>query len=568
MKRKVISFIISLLVLAVIGVGGMIVYKRLSPSKVKRSMASQYNTLGEDQALIVLNGVPLEENFGKVIGGQDYVEISFARQYLNKRLYWDDKARILSLATSDGLIQMKANANSYTLGNETKEPKTQVIYVDGSTVYISMDFVSQYSYINYESKGEEVPHRILVQSDFTTDCVFGVLAKDEYLRVGPNKKYDYLLKIPRNNKVVVEESARVENGYQKVYTMDGIAGYVPLESIGGREQEPWTAKGKEDIFQPMSMEKKVCLGWQYTDTSGEYDLQSKILNAGAMNVISPTWMKVVDDQGTVENNGTQNYVTMAHSAGLKVWGMVQYEKDSKISKVLKRTKRRTRLVQNILQAAMSCGMDGVNIDFEELRESSMEGYLEFLRELVLVCHANNILVSADNYNATDATFYYDWAEQGKILDYVIFMAYDEHYPGGGSIGSVSSLSYVEEGTKTALQYVPKERTVIALPFYTRLWKTTKNKKGENKITSTAYGMSGAESILHEKNITPKWDDNSGQYYASYNEGKDQYNIWLEEETSLELKMKSVMAQEVYGVAFWQLGLERPATWKMIAEQIK
>lgn len=152
------------------------------------------------------------------------------------------------------------------------------------------------------------------------------------------------------------------------------------------------------------------------------------------------------------------------------------------------------------------------------------------------------------------------------MDYVILMAYDEHYQGSEESGSVSSLEFVKNGVASMVASVPKERVVAALPFYTRLWKESKSKGG--KPTSQAYGMSAAETILKSHDTTAKWDDTTGQYFAQYKDGGYTYKIWLEEETSLGKKMDEVAKQKVAGFAFWKLGCERPATWSTIQKYCK
>ena len=193
-------------------------------------------------------------------------------------------------------------------------------------------------------------------------------------------------------------------------------------------------------------------------------------------------------------------------------------------------------------------------------------YLEFLLELTIKADINELVISVDNYTPAAHNAFYNIKEQGKVVDYVILMAYDEHYQGSEESGSVSSLEFVKNGVASMVASVPKERVVAALPFYTRLWKESKSKGG--KPTSQAYGMSAAETILKSHDTTAKWDDTTGQYFAQYKDGGYTYKIWLEEETSLGKKMDEVAKQKVAGFAFWKLGCERPATWSTIQKYCK
>ncbi len=574
-KTLVTVVILGIVVLAMMVGLGIFIFKKYAPSLHQRLLSEQL-ALNENEALLVLNGIPSEQR-AKFLAGKEkggYVPVEFATAQLNQRLYWDGKEKVLSLATSQGLIQAGLDSNTYTLGKETRDNGAPVLCMDGETVCISLNFVGQYSRVSKEEvtvkdseEGESAREttRILLKSDFTEVHTFARLADDVRLRVGPNKKYDYLWQLKKDQEVLVDTQTRAENEYQKIVTLDGLEGYVPIEYLVEQTEKAWEAEKEEDIFGQLGMEEKVCLGWhQMTTVVGAADLEAKVAQADSLNVVSPTWFALNDNKGNFTTLASDEYVTAAHAKGLKVWGLVNdFDKKISLRRILGRTSIRKNLINNLVSAAMRHNLDGINIDFEKITEKSAPAYLEFLRELVLVCHANNIVVSVDDYLPTDSSAFYDWREQGKVVDYVIFMAYDEHYAGSETSGSVSSLPFVESGVDLGLNYIPAERVVVALPFYTRLWKETKK-----EVTSSAYGMSSAESMLQYNGASPKWDDAASQYYAEFKSEGATYKIWLEEETSLEKKLEAVKERDVAGVAFWKLGFERPATWATIKKHVK
>lgn len=565
MKKKITVAVVILVILAVLAGTGVLVFKKFAPSFTQRPMSEQYK-LGADEALLIINGKPAEEK-AKIINGKMYVPVDLAKERMNERIYWDKKENILSLATSGGLISVSPDSASYAVGKENVNAENQVLFSDGETLYILMDFVSQYSRINYEEKKD--PNRIIVQSDFESSYTCAKLADDVRLRVGPNKKYDYLLELKEGQEVVVDTDSKVENEYQKILTLDGIEGYVPREYLVDQEDKAWTTEKQEDIFPQIAMDKKICLGFhQMTGIVGSAELEAKIAQAGSLNVISPTWFALSDNKGNFTSLASSEYVAAAHAKGLKVWGLVNdFDKKISLKKIMGRTSVRANLINNLVTTAMKYDLDGINIDFEKIKKSSAPGYLEFLRELVLRCHANDIVVSVDDYIPTESSAFYNWEEQGRVVDYVIFMAYDEHYAGGGESGSVSSLPFVKQGIERGLEDIPKERVVAALPFYTRLWKETKKGDGV-EVTPYAYGMSSAESVLQSNQVSPQWDDTTGQYYAEFKADGATYKIWLEEETSLDKKLETVFSMDVAGVAFWKLGFERPVTWSTIAKYVQ
>lgn len=566
MKKKVTVVLIILAILGIFVSAGVIVYKKFAPSTIQRPMSEQYK-LGAEETLIILNGKPVEER-GRLINGNAYIPVSVATSRMNERIYWDGKEDILSLATVGGLVSVNAaDSLRYTVGKENLETAFQILYQDGEETYVAMDFVNQYSRINYT--WEENPNRIIVQADFVQTNTFATLADDVRLRVGPNKKYDYLLELAKGQEVFVDTGVSPENEYQRIITLDGIEGYVPEEYLTEKTEKAWQTDKAEEIFAQTASGGSVCLGWhQMTGVVGSAELEARVAQAGSLNVISPTWFALSDNKGNFTSLASEDYVNAAHAKGLKVWGLVNdFNKKISLKKILGRTSNRTNLINNLVTTAMKYNLDGINIDFEKITKESAPAYLEFLRELVLQCHANNIIVSVDDYLPTESSAFYNWAEQGRVVDYVIFMAYDEHYAGSKESGSVSSLPFVEGGVDLGLQYIPKERVVVALPFYTRLWKETK-KKGKTEVSSGAYGMSAAESVLQSNGVTSSWDEATAQYYAEFKSEGSKYKIWLEEETSLEKKLEAVFQRQVAGVAFWKLGFERPVTWTTIAKFVK
>ena len=367
----------------------------------------------------------------------------------------------------------------------------------------------------------------------------------------------------------IEKDVKEENEYIAVTTMDGVSGYIPKDRIEKETEQTWEFEKTPQDFAQNAMNETVCLGWhQVTNESSSGSLPASVDQAKALNVLSPTWYALSDNNGNFESFANSSYVSQAHARGLKVWGLINdFGKGIKLSKILGVTSNRTRLINNLVASAIQYELDGINIDFEHVTKDNAAAFLQFLRELTLKCHANDLIVSVDNYSPASFNAFYDLAEQGRIVDYVILMAYDEHYAGSEESGSVSSLPFVQEGVKNVLAKVPKERMITALPFYTRLWKEVKTSSGV-RVTSEAYGMSGAESMVRANDASPKWDDATGQYYAEFKSSGATYKIWLEEETSLQKKLEVVTANQAAGVAFWKMGFERAVTWTTIQNSLQ
>ena len=281
-------------------------------------------------------------------------------------------------------------------------------------------------------------------------------------------------------------------------------------------------------------------------------------------MISPTWFYLQDTAGNIADISSAEYVNAAHEKGMKVWGLIDnFTADVSTTETLSQLSSRQNIISQLMAAAQNVGLDGINVDFETLSEDAGPHFLEFLRELSIECHKNNLVLSVDNPVPEDFTSHYDRREQGQVVDYVIIMGYDEHYVGSTEAGSVASLPWVEKGVQDTLAEVPSERTILAIPFYTRLWKTT-----GGALTSEAIGMDQAQQVITENNVQTVWDGSVGQNYGTYETQDSTYEIWLEDAQSIAEKVKLIPKYELAGVAQWKLGFENSSIWQVISENLQ
>lgn len=311
---------------------------------------------------------------------------------------------------------------------------------------------------------------------------------------------------------------------------------------------------------------KINLVWhQVTSMEANDSLLNDIAGAKGVNVISPTWFSVINNQGEISSLASETYVENAHAQGLEVWALVDnFNEAVDTTALLKSTASREKLANQLVAAAVQYSLDGINIDFEALPEEAGDGYIQFIREISVKCRKNGIVLSVDDPVPMPFTAHYDRAEQGIVADYVIIMGYDEHYAGSEEAGSVASLSFEKQGIEDTLKEVPAEKIISAVPFYTRLWYTD----AQGKVSSEAIGMSRAEEWLSTYGVSSNWSQETSQDYAELtDEQGGKYQIWLENEKSLEEKAKLVKEYGLGGIAAWKLGLEKPSIWDVIYKYV-
>ena len=163
---------------------------------------------------------------------------------------------------------------------------------------------------------------------------------------------------------------------------------------------------------------------------------------------------------------------------------------------------------------------------------------------------------------TVSSVHYNREEQGVFADYVIVMGYDEHYVGGGVAGSNASIDFVENGIVNTKESVPAEKIINAIPFYTRVWAS-----GPDGLTASTLTMSSQQDWIERTGVTPVWMDEYCQNYAEYQSGDTVYQCWLEDVSSIQVKLQVMQCQGIKGVASWKLGIEDPAVWDVISAYV-
>ena len=319
---------------------------------------------------------------------------------------------------------------------------------------------------------------------------------------------------------------------------------------------------------------------------GNDSLNKMTSGANSLNVISPTWFKITDEFGGISSLASKSYVDKAHKKGLEVWGLISdFNHDENgnyyINDVVKNTTSRRKLIENIINEAKKCGMDGINIDFEMIRLAAAEGYVQFMRELAIECEKINLVLSVDMYVPSSTNGYYDRQSIGEVADYLIIMGYDEHWAGCGEAGSVASLPFVKKGIEDTLKEVPAARVINAVPFFCRVWyeDTLENApegsiivkdpiNGDYALSSKAVGMGSAKELIRKNNGATRWLEDLGQYYSEYYIGDRLARIWLEDKESLALKLSAVKENNLAGIACWKLGLESTEAWDAIKDYMQ
>lgn len=549
MKKKYMpAFVVCLLivVLAVLGGVGHVISKYI-PTKDRMDLNEYYGQVAEGEAALILGTEKLEQR-GIISGEEGYLPLDVVNTYLNQRYYWDAENQQILYATPSEVTSMPASS----------EAGSQVWLREGA-VYLSLSYIRQYT--DLDAYIYDNPNRIAIQYQFS-DVNTVTAKKDTYVRFRGGIKSEVLAKVKKGAVLILMEELE---DWNQVATMDGYIGYVQKKAVSEPEKKTFEREFSREEYNYIAMEQPVNMVWhQVTNMEANAGFAEATANMTGVNVISPTWYSIVDNEGNISNIASSDYVNQAHEKGLQVWGLVDnFSENISTTEILSRTSTRQNLVRQLVDAALEAGLDGINIDFEYLEEAVGIHFLQFLRELSVETHKNNLVLSVDNPVPEDFTSHYDRAEQGRVVDYVIIMGYDEHYVGSEEAGSVASLPWVEQGIKDTLAEVPAERVINAVPFYSRLWKTL-----AGTLSSEAIGMGQAQEVVAKYNVETYWDKNTSQNYGAFENEGAEFQIWIEDAQSIAEKVKLSSQYNLAGVAAWKLGFESSDVWQAISDNLK
>ncbi len=562
LKIAIIGSAIALILIAILIITSVI--KVMTPSDEKMELTDYY-PVGDKEVLVILQN-EIYEKKGLLINNRVYIDYDTVVDEFNHRFYWDTNENILTYTTPTEIIRSQAGTNVYSVTKSMIETQFKadapIVEVFVDKVYLSLDFVQSYSDLRFTF--HKTPNRVVIDYIWG-DYLYTEVLKATQLRTEPDIKSPILLELTVGTGLMYVDTEEVpQKGFVKVMTADGIKGYVKKNTT--RESFYQTLSGTYTAPQYSAQTRSETINMVFHQVFNEDaadNLEGLMSATKGVNVISPTWFSINDVSGTISSLATERYVTKAHNLGLEIWALVDdFNTEVNMQELLQNTSRRDNLSNTLVEKALQYKLNGINIDFEKIPASAGEDYIQFLRELSVKCRNNGIVLSVDNYVPSAYTGFYDRVEQGKIVDYVVVMAYDEHYAGSEVAGPVASLGFVSDAVNNILDMVPKEKVIIAIPFYTRLWKET-----AQEVTSEAYSMTPAAEWIVNNGAEAVWDDVVGAYYAEYETDGVVYRMWQEEEKSIEEKMKVIYEADVAGVAAWKLGLEKESIWDVMIKYL-
>lgn len=557
-NKKLPVLIVIILIVLVLAVS--FIYERLHADTPTDKMADLNDIYQSEDgtAAVIANGV-LSEARAEWRGQTAYLNLGIVRDELNDHFYWDDNEKLLLYTTANEVVRADAESTYQGVPVFFEQGKNDAAE---SRVYISLDYVSCYT--NMQVETYSAPSRVFLRTIYG-ESEYADVAEETAVHSKANVKSPLLVKASAGSRLWVIREEGSDWLYVYVGGEDGgVVGYVQRKLVSNLETVDDAGPYQQPEYTHLSLSEPIRMVWhQVFQESGLDAWDSLMENVSGVNVLAPTWFSIVDSEGTVESRANQEYVDRAHANGMQIWALVEnINSEVKLdnARLLNTTSSRNRIIQTLIEQALAYGIDGLNVDLEGLPSSAGSGYIQFIRELSVECRKNGLILSVDNYVPSAWTTHYQRDKQAEVIDYLVIMAYDEHY-NGSEAGSTASFPFVENGiANTIAQGVPADRIICAVPFYSRIWH------GDgSSVSSETISMPNMQAYIAEHELTPVWEDDIAQNYVEYTDEEETLNrIWVEDASSLQAKIDVIRNYSLAGVAGWKLGMETSDVWSILA----
>ena len=407
-RNAVIRWLI-FLVLIIAAIGGFLIWQRYGSSNEKADLKQYYDIGAEDEIAVVINNEVIRENEdtsseetapapGRVYDGQYYIEYSVVRDKINKRFYWDSNENVLLYTLPDGNVTVEVGSSEYTDVTEKKSVDYNILKTEGRTAYIALPFIQEYTNMEYEVY-DGSPVRAVITSKWG-EIETAKMKRDTQVRYRGGVKSPILTEIDKGASVTVLED---ENDWMLVGTADGFVGYVKTNTLKDITKETTSREFEEPVYSNISKDYTINMAWHNVSNEDANDYVLRMIaGTKGLTTIAPTWFSLSDTEGNITSIADADYVNYAHQSNLEVWAVLRdfhggINSYDETYEVLSYTSKRTRVINQVIAAAIESGVDGINLDFELVSSACGEHYIQFVRELSVRCRQNGLVFSVDNY---------------------------------------------------------------------------------------------------------------------------------------------------------------------------
>jgi spore germination protein YaaH len=501
-------------------------------------------------------------------GNSIFLPLSFMQEHIDNSILFDEKSKSIIITTKDKVIQMPTDSLTFFVNQKPVDLQVSPILSNEGQIFVAIEPLLAYFPIQYTVLKDT--GAVWVQKNGDHYFQGEISAEDVHpeklrIRTKPSLKSPYTAEIANHETVMIEDE---EQDYYLVRKENGVSGYINKKYVKKNKEVTITISEKSEALDIPIINGPIQLTWEavYTKNPDHTQIPAML----GLNVVSPTWFSLNGNDGSINNLASLEYSKWAQSKGYQVWGLFSNSFDPVLThEALKDFETRQKIIIQLLHFSQMYQLQGINFDIENVKQEDGPLVTQLIREATPFLHEAGLVVSMDiTFYAGENNNWSSFYERSKlagIVDYMIIMAYDEHSGSSPVAGSVSSLPWVEKNLQNLLNEVPKEKLILGVPLYTRLWKEQQKADGTVEVSSQALSMTKVKEWLEEKGLQPVYDEESGQNYVEYY-AEDElatYKVWLEDELSLSKRANLASTYQLAGVASWSRNFGDQTAWTAI-----
>ena len=527
-------------------------------------IANDYIILDSNKTTnLIINNRNVTSNLKNEIMIKDnmiYLSKQDIANFFDKYIYEEEETNQIITTYDKKIAEIGFEENTININGSDKtirahaEKENEIIYLpisEMTEVYgIEIEYLPDTKVVTMDSTDREQKKAIL-SSDVAVKSSTNFIAKT-------------VDRVKKGDDVIVISS---ENGNSRIRTKNGKIGYVKSNKLTNE------VTVREDMEEEKQVTGKINLTWDYFSQYASAPDRSGQTIEG-VNVVSPSFFYIDEDGDLRENvrEEGENYIEWAHNNGYKVWPMISNAEAATesldiTSNIMNSYEKRKELIEDIVNACVKYKIDGINVDFENMKQEDKDMYSRFIIELTPRLKEMGLVTSVD-VTAPDGgetwSLCFDRHVIGDVADYIVFMAYDQYGVSSTKAGTTAGYNWVELSLNKFLQTeeIEPEKIILAIPLYTRVWTTDSN----GKVTSKTVDMKDINEVIPE-GTNKTWDDELKQNYVEYTEGGNKKQIWIEDIDSLKAKISLITQNKLAGVASWRKGMETEEVWKMLSNEL-
>lgn len=203
--------------------------------------------------------------------------------------------------------------------------------------------------------------------------------------------------------------------------------------------------------------------------------------------------------------------------------------------------------------------DGLNIDFELLKNGAKPGLVAFMRQLyartrAMGKHLTIDIIPAGSRRHTGA---YNFRALAQSSDSVVLMTYDAH-DNTSAPGPIAPLSWVRDRVNVAMQLgVAPSKLILGLADYGYDWPGT----------GRGHTVSLKQVATLSQQFGVKVTRTQGEPHFTYVQGGVRHSVWYEDGPAMMSKVRLAQQMHLSGLALWVAGEETAAYWHDLRQAI-